>query len=121
MAQSFAATLVTTGSGGWSLNLPQTPLRLGPGAELTMSAQASAAGYGFTVTGQASPAQLNNIAHALPQLADGSGELLPKTPATADVIHPVDVTCSRAWTSGQMCVTAPVTVRKTKAAVKRRR
>jgi AsmA protein len=120
-AQSFAATLVTTGSGGWSLNLPQTPLRLGPGAELTMSAQASAAGYGFTVTGQASPAQLNNIAHALPQLADGSGELLPKTAATADVVRPVDVTCSRAWTSGQMCVTAPVTVRKTKAAVKRRR
>jgi AsmA protein len=119
-AQSFEAALATTGGGGWGLNLPQTPLRLGPGAELTMSAQASAAGYGFTVTGQASPAQLNNITHALPQLADGSGELLPKTVA-ADVIRPVAVTCSRAWTSGQMCVAAPVTVRKTNRAARTRR
>jgi hypothetical protein len=102
------------------LALPPTPLRLGPGAELMVSAQASAAGYGFAVTGQASPAQLNNIAHDLPQLADGSGLLLPKSAAADDGIRPIAITCSRAWTSGQTCA-APPPVRRGKTARKRRR
>jgi AsmA protein len=109
--QSFPATVTTAGQ-EWQMELPPTPLRLGTGAELTLSAEASAAGYGFTVTGEASPAQLDNIARELPQLADGSGLLLPKSAATADVIRPVGITCARAWSSGQTCVEAAPPPRK---------
>jgi hypothetical protein len=104
--QSFAGTITTTND-GWNLALAPTPLRLGPGAELTVAAQASPAGYAFTVTGQASSAQLANIEHALPQLADASGLLLPKSAAAAEAIHPVALACSRAWAGGQSCSVAP--------------
>ena len=118
-AQSFDGTVSETGK-GWELDLPPTLLRLGPGAELMVSAQASAAGYGFTVTGLASPAQIDNIARGLPQLADGSGLLLLKSAAAADGIRPVAITCSRGWTSGQTCV-APPPVRHGKTTRKKRR
>jgi AsmA protein len=118
-AQNFQATVATTQK-GWGLELPPTPLRLGPGAELMVSAQASAAGYGFTVTGMASAAQLDNIARGLPQLADGGGLLMPKNATARDVIRAIAITCSRGWTSGQTCVTpAPAPRRKTHRAARR--
>ncbi|HEX4156411.1 MAG TPA: AsmA family protein [Acidobacteriaceae bacterium] len=121
VAQMFEATITTDSRGGWNVELPATPLRLGPGAELTVSAQASDQGYGFTVTGEASPAQLANIGHALPQLADASGMMLPKHAAAAEAIRPVAVTCVRAWTSGQTCtVPAPAVHRNTHKPAKRR-
>lgn len=106
--QAFEAALTTTGTAGsnnWELTLPPTPLRLGPGAEVVVSAHASDTGYGFTATGQASAAQLENIAYELPQLNDGTGLSLKKNNPAADTIRPIALTCSRPWAGGQTCVT----------------
>jgi AsmA protein len=121
--QTFEASLTTTGAGSvgkWELSLPPTPLRIGPGAEIVIGGQASAEGYGFSVAGQASPAQFAVIAHALPQLADGTELLLPKNSPAADALRPVGVSCSRSWTSGQSCTT-PVPARRPVVQPKRRR
>lgn len=121
--QSFEATLTSADSPAstqWELSLPPSPVRVGPGAELVVSGQASASGYGFTVTGQASSAQLADIAHALPQLGDDSGLKLSSGTSAADTIHPVALTCSRPWNGGQSC-TSPAPVRRPGIKKKRRR
>ncbi len=64
--QQFEATVNSTGN-GWTAMLAPTPVRLGPGAELMLSGQASPTGYSFTLAGQASTAQLASVTHALPQ------------------------------------------------------
>jgi hypothetical protein len=111
--QGFAASVTTSGA-GWELTLPSTPLRLGPGAELAISAQASPAGYSFTANGEASPAQLARITHALPQLGDDTG-LVGTAPATdADTIQPVSLSCSRSWSGGQSCAAAQQPARPAK-------
>ncbi|HSU18705.1 MAG TPA: AsmA family protein, partial [Acidobacteriaceae bacterium] len=114
--QGFAASLTSTGN-NWQLVLPPTPLRLGPSAELTVSAQASPAGYSFTANGNASPAQIAAIAHALPQLGDGAATTATTT-ASANTVGPVALSCSRSWSGGQSCGTiqppAPPARRPTK-------
>jgi hypothetical protein len=88
--------------------LDPTPVRLGPGAELVISGQASKNGYSFTLAGQASAAQLASVTHAFPQFADDTGLIVPNSPA-ADTIHPVALACTRVLGGGQSC-SAPVPV-----------
>jgi hypothetical protein len=121
-SQSFDATMLTASNGEWDLTLPPTPVRLGPGAELTLNGQVSPAGYEFALAGQASPAQLGNIAHALPQIGDASGLLVSKNSVAAAVVRPIAMTCSRSWTGGQTCVaTQPVKRPKVRRAAARSR
>lgn len=109
LEQQFEATITSIGD-SWNATLQPTPVRLGSGAELTLSGQASPTGYSFTLAGQASAAQLANVTHALPQLADNTGLALPKSSAGADAIHPVALSCTRVLNGGQVCSTpAPVT------------
>ena len=100
--QEFDATLNSTG-GAWTATLEPTPFRLGPGAELTLSGQASPTGYSFMLTGVASAAQLASITYALPQLADDTGLTQPKDSLSADVVHPVALSCTRVLSGGQAC------------------
>src|SRR5215469_6004644 len=102
--QEFEATLDSTGD-SWSATLKPTPLRLGPGADLMLTGQASPAGYSFTVAGQASAAQLASVTRALPQIADDTGMVLPKGTIAADAIRPVAVSCTRTLNGGQVCST----------------
>ena len=106
--QDFEATLGSTPD-GWTATLKPTPLRLGPGADLVLSGQASQAGYSFTVAGDASAAQLASIAHALPQIADGTGIGSANKPVVEDAIHPIALSCTRVLNGGQAC-TAPAPV-----------
>jgi hypothetical protein len=101
-SQSFEATLGASGE-GWTAVLKPTPLRLGPGADLTLSGQASPTGYSFIVTGDASEAQLANITHALPQLADSTGLAPANSSTAADAIHPIALSCTRVLSGGQVC------------------
>lgn len=100
--QEFEAA-INSGADGWTATLNPTPLRLGPGADLTLSGQASAASYSFTVAGQASTAQLESIMHALPQLADDTGLLLPGKSASADSMRTIALSCTRILSGGQTC------------------
>ena len=107
-SQQFEATLNSTAD-GWTATLKPTPVRLGPGAEIMLSGQASTAGYSFTLTGQTSAAQLASVTRALPQLADDTGLTLPDGTTAADAIHPVALSCTRALSGGQVC-SAPAPV-----------
>lgn len=106
--QQFEATLNSEGD-SWTATLKPTPVRLGPGAELMLSGQASPTGYSFTLAGQASAAQLASVTHALPQLADDTGLVEPKDSTVADAIHLVTLSCTRVLSGGQTC-SAPVPV-----------
>jgi hypothetical protein len=106
--EQFEATLNSTGD-SWSATLKPTSVRLGPGADLLLSGQASPTGYTFSLAGQASAAQLASVTHALPQLADDTGRLLPKDPTAADAIHPMALSCTRLLGGGQTC-SAPAPV-----------
>jgi AsmA protein len=106
--QLFQAAVNSTGN-GWSATLEPTPVRLAPGAELMLSGQASAAGYSFTLAGQASAAQLASVTHALPQLADDTGLILPKASTATDAMHAIALSCTRVLSGGQVCST-PVPV-----------
>lgn len=108
--QQFEATVNSTGD-GWIATLKPTPIRLGPGAELTLNGQASPTGYTFTLAGQASAAQLASVTHALPQLADDTGLILPKGSTAGDAIQPVAISCTRVLSSGQEC-SAPAPVQR---------
>lgn len=111
--QDFTAQL-TTGGAAWELTLPETTVHLGPGAELAITAKASPSGYSFTANGQATPAQLAGIAHALPQLADNTGLTASQPAADAETIRPVSLSCSRSWSGGQSCAAAQPVARPTK-------
>jgi AsmA protein len=106
--QQFEATVNSTGD-SWNATLKPTPVRLGPGAELMLSGQASPAGYSFVLAGQASAGQLASVTHALPQLADDSGLIVPNGSTVTDAIHPVALSCTRVLSGGQTC-SAPVPV-----------
>jgi AsmA protein len=106
--QQFEATVNSTGD-SWNAILKPTPVRLGPGAELMLSGQASPTGYSFTLAGQASAAQLASVTHSLPQLADDTGLVMPLGSTATDAIHPVALSCTRVLGGGQAC-TAPVPV-----------
>jgi hypothetical protein len=106
--QQLEATVDSTGD-SWTATLKPTPVRLGPGAELMVSGQASPTGYSFTLAGQASSAQLASVTHALPQLADDTGLTQPKGSTAADPIHLVTLSCTRVLSGGQTC-SAPVPV-----------
>ncbi|HVG26035.1 MAG TPA: AsmA family protein [Acidobacteriaceae bacterium] len=114
--QKFTATVRAGG-----VQLAPTPVRLGSGGELTVSGQASRAGYSFTAVGEASAAQLAAIARAVPQVADSNGVMQLKG-AAGNAVRPVAVTCSRAWSGGQMCG-SPAPLRRLNGAsgAKRRR
>jgi hypothetical protein len=100
--QQLEATVNSTGD-GWIATLKPTPVRLGPGAELMLSGQASPTGYSFTLLGQASAAQLASVTHALPQVADDTELVMPKSSAATDTIHPVTLSCTRVLSGGQVC------------------
>ena len=106
--QQFEATVNSTGD-SWTATLKPTPVRLGPGAELILSGQASPTGYSFTLAGEASAAQLATVTHALPQLADDSGLAMSRAAALTDAIRPVALSCTRVLSGGQAC-SAPVPV-----------
>ena len=119
--QQFEATLNSTGD-NWAATLKPTPVRLGPGAELTLSGQASPTGYSFTLAGQASAAQLASVTHALPQLADDTGLAEARGSTTSDAIHPVALSCTRVLSGGQACtVPVPVPRRPTRRNVRLRK
>jgi hypothetical protein len=101
-SQSFEATLASSGD-AWTASLEPTPLRLGPGADLTLSGQASQTGYSFTLSGDASEAQLASITHALPQVADSTGLVAANSSTAADAIHPIALSCTRVLSGGQVC------------------
>jgi AsmA protein len=103
--QTFEATLDSSGSAGatWTAALPPTTLQLGPGADVTLSGEASPDSYSFTLSGDASAAQLAAIIHALPQLADDTGLVPAKGSTAADTIHPIALHCSRPLAEGQHC------------------
>ncbi len=101
-SQTFEATLGSS-DGGWTASLNATPLRLGPGADLVLSGQASPTGYSFTVAGNASEAQLASITHALPQVADSTGLVATSSSTGADAIHPIALSCTRVLSGGQVC------------------
>jgi hypothetical protein len=100
--QQFEATL-SSGANGWTAILSATPLRLGPGADLTVSGEASPTSYSFTVAGEASTAQLESILHAFPQLADDSGLVLGGKSMSADAIRTIALSCTRMLSGGQTC------------------
>ncbi len=104
--QQFEAALNSTGD-SWNATLKPTPVRLGPGAELMLSGQASPTGYSFTLVGQASAAQLASVTHALPQVADDAELIMPRSTTAADAIRPVALSCTRVLSGGQAC-SAPV-------------
>jgi hypothetical protein len=106
--QQFEAT-VNSVADSWNATLKPTSVRLGSGAELMLSGQASPTSYSFTLLGQASAAQLATVTHALPQLADDTVLIVPKGSTIADAIHPVAISCTRVLSGGQVC-TSPVPV-----------
>jgi len=106
--QQFEATLNSTGD-SLTATLEPTPVRLGPGAELVLSGQASKTGYSFTLAGQASAAQLASVTHSFPQFADDTGLIVSQNSLAADTIHPVALACTRVLGGGQSC-SAPVPV-----------
>ncbi|HEX5284182.1 MAG TPA: AsmA family protein [Bryocella sp.] len=120
-SQTFDATLDSAAQ-GWTASLKPTPLRLGPGADLTLSGQASPTGYSFTIAGDASEAQLTSITHALPQIADSTGLVPTENSTAADVIHPIALSCTRVLSGGQVCsAPAPPPRRPTRRNVRLRR
>lgn len=108
--QIFEATLDST-TDGWTASMKPTPLRLGPGSDLTVSGQASPTGFNFTVSGEASAAQLATVAHALPQLADDTNLVLPEGSTVGDTIRPVALFCTRQLSGGQVCTAPAATTR----------
>ncbi len=119
--QQFQATLVS-GPNGWTASLSPATVRLGPGADLTLTGQASPTSYSFTVAGQASAAQLESIVHALPQVADDTALLLPDKSAAADSVHPIALSCTRMLSGGQTCAApAPPPRRAARRKVRARR
>ena len=106
--QQFEATVDSTDD-RWAATLNPTSVRLGPGAEVVLSGQASPTGYSFTLAGLASAAQLASVTYAFPQLADDTGLVLPKGSIAADTIRSVALSCTRVLTGGQSC-SAPVPV-----------
>jgi AsmA protein len=108
LQQQFEATVDSTDNSS-TATLKPTPVRLGSGAELMLSGQASPAGYSFTLAGEASAAQLASVTHALPQLADDTGLIMPKGSTAADAIHLVALSCTRVLSGGQTC-SAPLPV-----------
>jgi AsmA protein len=106
--QQFEATVDSTDNSSIA-TLKPTPVRLGSGAELMLSGQASPTGYSFTLAGEASAAQLASVTHALPQLADDTDLILPKDSTAADAIHLVALSCTRVLSGGQTC-SAPLPV-----------
>ena len=105
--QQFEATVSSSGNSS-TATLNPTPIRLGPGAELMLSGQASPESYSFTLAGQASAAQLAGLTHAFPQLADDTSLIVPKGSTEADTIRPVALSCTRVLSGGQACsVPAP--------------
>jgi hypothetical protein len=106
--QQVEATLDSVGD-GWNATIKPTTVRLGPGAELILTGQASPTGYSFTLAGQASEAQLASVTRALPQLGDDTGLLQSKGSTTADAIRLVALSCTRVLSGGQVC-SAPAPV-----------
>ena len=100
--QTFEATLYSSGD-TWTAALQPATLHLGPGADVTLSGQASPDNYSFIVNGTASIAQLASITHALPQIADDTGLAQPKSSTAADTIHSIALYCSRPLAGGQQC------------------
>jgi AsmA protein len=106
LPQTFETTLGSSGD-QWTAVLQPATLHLGPGADLTLSGEASPGNYNFTVNGDASAAQLASVTHALPQLADDTGLVQPKSSTAADTIHPIALYCSRPLSGGQHCSAPP--------------
>src|SRR5579875_2878503 len=104
--QQFEATL-SPSADGWIATLNPTPLRLGPGADLTLSGTASPSSYSFTLTGQASPAQLAFITKSLPQLGDDTALFPTKGSAAAELVRPIAISCTRQLSGGQVCSAPP--------------
>lgn len=100
--QVFQA-IIDSGDSGWTATLKPTPIHLGPNSDLTLSGQASRTGYSFTLTGEASPAQLSTIARAFPQLADSTGLLTANSSAAEDTVRPIALSCTRPLNGGQVC------------------
>ncbi len=96
--------LSPSSSGSWpTLTLPPTEVRLGPNALINVNARVTNSGYSLTVNGSAPPAALLSPARYLPQLADGSEQVLPFPPTSIEPLH-VAVTCTKSWSTAQTCV-----------------
>ena len=95
---------VTPAAGdGWPvLTLPSTEVRLGPNAVVTLSATVGNAGYTLTVNGNAPAAALLVPARYLPQLGDGTEQVLPFPPTSTDPLH-VALSCAKNWNTAQIC------------------
>ncbi|HTV08158.1 MAG TPA: AsmA family protein [Candidatus Aquilonibacter sp.] len=120
--QTFEATLNSTDD-AWTAELQPATIDLGPGADLTLTGEASPGHYSFTLGGNASAAQLASITYALPQLADDTGLIATKGTSAADTIRPVALTCERPIAGGQVCSTPapPAPKRPARRPARRRR
>ena len=107
--ETFQATLNSGDT--WTATVQPTTLHLGQGSDIAFSGQASPTSYSFTITGNASDAQVASITHAFPQLADDTKLIQPKNSTTADTIHPIALHCERplfgSQPGGQVC-SAPI-------------
>ncbi len=93
-------------AGGWPvLSLAPTQVKLGPGAQVTVSASVAHTGYTLNVNGNAPAAALLLPARYLPQLGDGLEQVLPFPPTSTDPLHVV-FTCDKSWSTPQTCTGA---------------
>jgi AsmA protein len=104
--ETFQAMLNSLGD-AWTATVQPTTLHLGQGSDIAFSGQASPTSYTFTITGNASDAQVASITHAFPQLADDTELIQPKNSPAADTIHSIALHCERPLSGGQVC-SAPV-------------
>ncbi len=95
--------LGSTPAGGWPvLTLAPTQVKLGPGAQVTVSATVAHAGYTLSLSGSAPAAALWLPARYLPQLGDGLEQVVPFPPTSIDPLRVV-FTCEKSWSTPQTC------------------
>lgn len=110
-----------TANSAFDLQLPPTPVRLSATSQIVLAGDIAPGGYDFRVAGTASPAQLEALTKALPQLGDSVAAVVPDFAAAADMPERIDFLCSRAWQTGQTCTAAPSPIASRKPLPHRRR
>jgi len=75
-------------------------------APLTLSGEATPAGYSLHLAGTATAAQLNTLRGLLPPLGDGMDTALPELTDGGSKPLKVNLTCTRAWGAEQTCTAA---------------
>ncbi len=111
--------LIVDGTPSGFLLEPLNLMPPGSASPLLLTATVTPASYTFHLTGTATTAEMQSLMSAMPPLAEGLDAVLPlPAPAIAPPSPPkplkLDITCTRAWRSHQICTqsAAPEPTRK---------